>query len=75
MDVRFQNRHLNDIDVMACSRLLEKVLEKFARVCVDHRQTIMGRPSQVNEDLVSRHVPDSEGVALSFRTVLAEHRL
>jgi hypothetical protein len=75
MNVRFHNRQLDDIDVMTCGRLLEKVLEKSARLCVDHRQTIMRRPSQVNEDLVSRHVPDSECVVLSFRTVLAEHRL
>jgi hypothetical protein len=75
MDVRFQNRQFDDLDVMTCSRLFEKVREKCARVCVDHWQTIMRRPSEVNEDLVSRHVPDSERVALSFRTVLAEHRL
>jgi len=69
VDVRFQYRELDDNDIMTCGGLPEEIIEKRACGCVDHRETIMRRSRQVNEDLVSRHVsnPKVSGCPLGQR--------
>jgi len=49
VNVRLQNRELNDVDVMTSRSLLEEVFEK--RLCgqIDHRETIKRRPGKMDK--------------------------
>ncbi len=70
MDVRPQNRHVDDLHILTGSSLVEVIVqERFGRL-INHSESFVRCPNQMNEDLMRGHC-----LRMSFRIMLAEHRL
>src|SRR6185503_3813359 len=66
MDVGLKNLEVYDLHVLPSCCLLEIIVEERLGRRVDHRETLVGRPNEMNEDLMCGH-----SLRMSFRTTLA----
>src|SRR5262245_21137283 len=55
VDVRPQNRHVDDLHILPGGSLVEVIVQERLGRLINHSQSLMRRPNQVNEELMCGH--------------------